>query len=266
MNHQIPPELVVDGRTVGLSIGRQGITPGRPNLIFVHGSGGTNLVWTGLLSRFSRRCNALAVELPGHGRTPAPMLPDIHSAGVWLYRVIDALNLDSPPILIGASLGGAIVLETAIHYLSSISGLILISTAARLSVDEDLLTSLNRDYANGLATFGDRLFSRHALPLIVQRSREALMQIPPQVFLHDLGMSIGFDRRRLLSKINVPVLVLCGDHDEITPPVMARELAQGIPNATLTIIQHAGHMVVSEQPIAVSDAIEDFLNRVKPQC
>jgi pimeloyl-ACP methyl ester carboxylesterase len=255
-------ELELNGQPIGLDIGRLGLSPGRPNLLFLHGSGGANLVWTGLLSRLSRRFNALAVELPGHGRTPGPFLPDIPSAAQWFVRVIHKLEPHPPPISIGASLGGAIVLETALKAPHLISGMILISTAARLSVDLTLISSLQENHSHGLVEFNKRLFSSGTSPRLVQRSLEALSHVPPDVLEHDLTMSLGFDRRRFLSRIDKPVLVICGDQDTLTPPDLAAELASGFRRGILSIIPEAGHMVILEQPLAVAREIEQFVSEI----
>jgi 3-oxoadipate enol-lactonase len=67
------------------------------------------------------------------------------------------------------------------------------------------------------------------------------------------------DLRPELGKVNVPVLVLVGEHDEATPPPMSRELAALLPNARLKIIAGCAHVPQLQAPDMFLDAIGDFL-------
>ena len=67
------------------------------------------------------------------------------------------------------------------------------------------------------------------------------------------------DSRPGLGAIRVPTLVLCGAQDTLTPPVLAEEIAAGIPGAELVLIDHAGHLTPLEQPAAVNHALIDWL-------
>jgi pimeloyl-ACP methyl ester carboxylesterase len=63
-----------------------------------------------------------------------------------------------------------------------------------------------------------------------------------------------------LGEITVPTLVLAGRDDFIFPPEHQAELAAGIPNARLQIIERAGHNPHSEQPTEVMQAVGDFIS------
>ena len=63
-----------------------------------------------------------------------------------------------------------------------------------------------------------------------------------------------------LGEITVPTLVMAGRDDFVFPPEGQRELAAGIPDARLRIIERAGHNPHSEQPAEVMEAVSDFLS------
>jgi 3-oxoadipate enol-lactonase len=67
------------------------------------------------------------------------------------------------------------------------------------------------------------------------------------------------DLRPELDKVNVPALVLVGEHDEATPPPMSHELAAGLPNAQLKMIAGCAHVPQLQSPQAFLEAIGDFL-------
>jgi len=62
-----------------------------------------------------------------------------------------------------------------------------------------------------------------------------------------------------LGEITVPTLVMAGRNDGVFPPECQRELAAGIPNARLQLIDRAGHNPHSEQTAEVMAAIKHFL-------
>jgi len=61
-----------------------------------------------------------------------------------------------------------------------------------------------------------------------------------------------------LGEIGVPTLVVVGQEDKLTPVKYSRYLQQHIPEATLEVIEGAGHMVMLERPEALNDAIRRF--------
>ncbi|MEQ1900443.1 MAG: alpha/beta fold hydrolase, partial [Devosia sp.] len=66
------------------------------------------------------------------------------------------------------------------------------------------------------------------------------------------------DSRGELGAISVPTLVLVGESDQITPPEVARETADGISGSRLVIVPRAGHLALLEQPMAVNRALTEW--------
>jgi pimeloyl-ACP methyl ester carboxylesterase len=73
------------------------------------------------------------------------------------------------------------------------------------------------------------------------------------------GLAARPDSVGLLSSIDVPTLVIVGEHDRLTPPTDADHLVAGLPNARLVTIDQAGHMSNIENPDAVNAALLNFL-------
>lgn len=67
------------------------------------------------------------------------------------------------------------------------------------------------------------------------------------------------DSRPSLPHVAIPTLVLVGEHDALTPPARAREMADAIPGARLVVIPDSGHMTTIERPDAVNAALAEFL-------
>jgi pimeloyl-ACP methyl ester carboxylesterase len=73
------------------------------------------------------------------------------------------------------------------------------------------------------------------------------------------GACASAARQARLGEIKVPTLVLAGRDDFLFPPEHQRELAAGIPNARLQIVERAGHNAHSERPAEVIEAVSDFI-------
>jgi pimeloyl-ACP methyl ester carboxylesterase len=58
-----------------------------------------------------------------------------------------------------------------------------------------------------------------------------------------------------------PTLVLCGRDDDWSPPAQHEAMQAAIPNASLSIVEHCGHMCTMEQPQALNDALAAWLRR-----
>ena len=76
-------------------------------------------------------------------------------------------------------------------------------------------------------------------------------------FLPALG---DHDKREELAALTrVPVKILVGDSDKLTPQRHARQLADVLPDADLYVVDRTGHMLPQERPHLVTDAIERLL-------
>ena len=69
-----------------------------------------------------------------------------------------------------------------------------------------------------------------------------------------------------LPEINLPPLLICGEHDAISPADEMRAIATAMPNATIEIIENVGHMAPLEHPQAVNDLIRQFLKQTDSSC
>ncbi|PSL21783.1 alpha/beta fold hydrolase [Shimia abyssi] len=90
---------------------------------------------------------------------------------------------------------------------------------------------------------------------------------------HEMGMGLGADlfirqaramqrrpdQQKTLRQCKVPALVMCGEHDQLTPPKRHSFMAELIPTAELHLIEEAGHFPTLERPKAVSAILGDWL-------
>ncbi len=231
-------------------------------IVFLHGSGDSARIWRLQTQHFGAE-RALAIDLPGHGQrvdTLAAEASVLDYAGAVHMIITNELHLDHP-IIAGQSLGGAIALMMGLEYGQELSGLILIGTGARLRVHPDLLESARatpqlavhqlKDLAvasTNIGTLPDMLIKEQGSP-------------GPNVLYRDLAACNAFDCMDHLQEIHLPVLIICGAEDRLTPVKYSQYLHDKIGGSTLRIIPDAGHYVMREQPQAVNHAIEQWMQK-----
>jgi len=177
----------------------------------------------------------------------------------------------APPrfALVGLSMGGYIALAMAKRAPARVARLALLDSSARPEAPEQ--TERRRPLialAEG-GRFGevpDLLF-----PLFVHRNRhgDAVLRRTVLAMAEETGAEAFLrqqraimsraDCRPLLASITCPTLVLVGDGDELTPPVLSEEIAAGIADARLVVVPDCGHLSTIERPEAVNKALIDWL-------
>lgn len=220
-------------------------------LLFLHGAGGTHLVWQPQLLAFPR---ARAPALPGRAGPP----PE----GVDGY--LDALRAALPPaarVVAGHSLGGAIALRWALRFPLEVRGLIVVGASGRMRVAPAWLDGIARGDSEAVEAFGASWFGPAADPRVREKSLVLLRATPREVLLADLRAADAFDVRGELDRVRAPALVIVGAEDRLVPVERARSLADAVPGAELVVIEGAGHMVMLERPRETTAAIRAWLAR-----
>lgn len=195
-----------------------------------------------------------------------------HVGGDSMAAIAEDILANAPPrfALAGLSMGGYVAFEILRRAPERVERLALLDTSARPDTPEQtekrrgLLSRLDSEAFEAVVEPVLR-----GLPAPARREDEALFQtnlrmaqaIGVDGFRRQVRAIIGrADSRPDLSSITIPTQVLVGDQDALTPPDIAREMAEAIPNARLSIITDSGHVSTLEQPEAVTAALLDWLD------
>ncbi len=223
-------------------------------LIFVHGSGEWGGIWKEQLGYFE---NAEAITLPGHPE--GKLRKSVEEYTEWLQQHIES-NRYNDVILVGHSLGGAIVMTYALKYPKDLKAIVLVDTGARLRVHPRYLAQLE-EAVNGNP---DRwvkwlrgLFRKDSPEeqAIIQK----YLEVGPQAQLNDLLCCDKFDIMDRVHEISVPTLAICGSEDILAPVKYTEYLAQKIPGAKKVIIEGASHFVFLDKPDDFNKALDGFI-------
>lgn len=180
-----------------------------------------------------------------------------------------------PAVLAGLSMGGYACLAAVRRTPSLVRALVLADTRAGADTLEGraarkaMLTVLEHDGPQGVAremmpkllgatTREHNPGAEETVRLLIKRQSPAAIRDA----IH--RMMERPDSKALLPSIAVPVLVVVGEEDVLTPPAESHAMVAALPDATLVQIVGAGHLTNLEQPQAFEASLEDFLAGLPP--
>lgn len=256
--------LTVDGTDTFIATGGRAFDPALPAMIFLHGAGLDHTVWALLARSFAHHgFGVLAPDLPGHGRSAGAPLESIAAMADFVAALIDAAGVGAAR-LVGHSMGSLVALEAAARHPHKVSGLGLIGTAAAIPVSADLLDAAKADDHAAIDMvaiwgYGFRavLGGSQAPGLYLLNGAERLLErARPGVLAADLSACNAYpDGLAAAAKVTVPAVLIVGSRDLMTPAKAGRALAATIPGSRLTMLEGAGHMLMSERPDEVLAAL-----------
>jgi pimeloyl-ACP methyl ester carboxylesterase len=211
-----------------------------------------------------------AAQIPALWRFGPVMVAD-HTRDDSMAAIARRILADAPPrfALAGLSMGGYIVFEIMRQAPERVAKIALLDTGSRADAPQqserrDALIALAR--GGRFAEVSDMLW-----PVLVHRDRQGdddlklLVRIMadetgPEAFIRQqTALKTRPDSRPGLSAIRRPALVLVGEGDTLTPPELAKEIADGIPGANLVTVPDCGHLSTLERPEAVNRALVEWM-------
>ena len=232
----------------------------KPTLIFIHGAGGSYILWQAQLDGLAGAVNAVAIDLPGHGKSPGDGMGTIEDYARAVADFIRAIEAPRP-IPCGLSMGGAITQQLLLDHPDVCRAGVLIATGARLRVMPLILKTVEEDFSSYADSFLAFATSEKTDPERLRPISEATAECRPHVALGDFKACDAFDVMERLPSIEVPVLVITSEEDKLTPPKYGIFLEERIKTASRVHIRDAGHLSPAERPDEVNRAILDFLGR-----
>jgi len=242
-------------------------------IVLIHGFPFDATMWRHQAEHFrGKGRTVITPNLPGFGGTPA--LPrDQASMEAFAALVHDVIQKEAAgkAIVGGLSMGGYVLLALLRDYPKSVAAAMLIDTRADPDSAEaraNRLKSIDEIQANGPGKVYEgmmgRALGKNPSPAVRDEVRAIMEKQPPEGMMNALwAMAKRRDQMDLLAQLKVPVLIVVGAEDAITPPSVALNMQSHAPHAIVVQIAAAGHMSPLEQPAAVNAAIETFLATMK---
>jgi pimeloyl-ACP methyl ester carboxylesterase len=224
-----------------------------PALVHLHGGGGLTLTPAHDLLARGRR--VIAFEMPGFGDSPEntrhQAMPDLART---MLAAVAALGVDEFDLM-GTSFGGKTALWAAAIAPERVRALVLESPAAirpaggpppEPATPEKLVAMLHAHPERMPPRPPSSLERRARTRPMVRRLME-----PPR----------DAELERAMTALQVPVLVVFGTEDRMTPPELGRVYKELLPSCHLLFVYDAGHATAADRPEAFVDAVADFLER-----
>lgn len=229
----------------------------RPTLLLLPGLLCDARLWRDQVAAFGAEWRCVVADLTHDDTLPA-----------MASRALAAVGGATGLAIAGLSMGGYVALEIMRQAPGRVSRLALMDTSARPDTDEQ---SRRRRALLALSESGMfRGVTPRLLPaLLAPRNLAGPLGAEVTAMAERVGRTAFHRQQRAILKrpdsrpdlpgIAVPTLVVVGEHDALTPPHLAEEIAAGIPGATLARIPAAGHLPTMEEAEAVIAAMQDWL-------
>lgn len=259
-------QTIVNGSPVEYHVAGRG-----DPVLFVHAFPLNSQMWQPQVEDVAHNYKTIVFDLPGFGQSAPPRAePTMASYAETVAAVLDAAGVDRPAVLVGLSMGGYILFEFFRRFPERVRALVLADTRAqadteearhnRLQTAEQVLQDGPRVLAESMP---DKLLAPGADEMLRFRVREMIFAGSPAGIAGALrAMAARPDSQPTLETINVPVLVIVGSEDSLTPPADAEAMAEAIAGAELEVIEGAAHLANLERRRAFNAALLRFLDEL----
>ena len=255
----------VSGTTIDYDVRGSG-----PPVLFLHAFPLNKAMWDAQVVALEGTHQVVRFDARGFGGTPpGDGLLTMEKIADDAAALLDHLGL-SRAVVCGLSMGGYAAFAMVRRHPSRIKGLVLADTrTAADSVEQKKSRSgqaekVRREGPAGIAdgflekAVGDT--TRKQRPEVVARVKEMILAAPARAIVDALaGLAARADSGSTLREIKVPVLVVCGAEDALTPVADSEAIHRGVPGSTLVVIPGAGHLSAMEDHAAFNRALAAFL-------
>jgi pimeloyl-ACP methyl ester carboxylesterase len=263
-----PDNSAISSDGVKISFVQQG--KGEPAIVFVHGWGNNTSVWDAQISHFSKKYRVIAVDLPGFGesgynRTNWTMA----SFGEDVTAVIKKLNLKQV-VLVGFSMGGPVIIETAKAFPENLIGLVLVDVlqdvemkySPKMIADWDsFMTDLGANptidkfVAGGIYKKNPESSFKRVLSMLSANKNTS--RIGWKESIDDFFRWSNEDCIESLKKVRVPIVSINSDME----PTNVEAFKKYVPSYQLKIIPDAAHLVMWDNPEEFNRLLEESIQQ-----
>ncbi|MFC5287043.1 alpha/beta fold hydrolase [Actinokineospora guangxiensis] len=239
-----------------------------PAVLLVHGHPFDRSMWAPqLMALPAAGYRAIAPDLRGYGESPVtpgtvPFSRHIDD----LVELLDHLEVGAV-VLCGLSMGGQLVMDFHLRHPDRVRGLALVDTTPHAETEESrrnrmaMADQLDRE---GMKGYADEVIWKMVSPKNPEVGAVVLQMMldapAAGAAAAQRGRADRPDYVESLAGATVPGLVVVGTEDEFTPVPVAREMAEAMPNTTLTIIEDTAHMPNLERPDTFNTALTEYLD------
>jgi pimeloyl-ACP methyl ester carboxylesterase len=241
-----------------------------PVFLLVHGFPLNRSMWDPQLEALRAVGRVIAPDLRGFGASElgprGPLTMAQHADD--LAALLDHLKVERV-IFVGLSMGGYVEFAFWARHKDRVRALVLSSTRATADTEEGKAGRYKladeAESVGSTAPFAKAMLPHFFAPGTAENDSvyvkmQAVISSNKAETAADAarGIAVRPDSRELARTIDVPTLILVGEHDAITPVASAREMSEHIADSALMVIPHIGHIANIEAPDAFNQALISF--------
>lgn len=246
-------------------------------VVFIHGAGGSSVVWYKQIQAYCRHFNLLLIDLRGHGRSlegPAMKRHDysFESIALDIVDVLDHLNIKQAHF-VGVSLGTIIIHKLADLRKDYVKSMIMVGAITRLNFKSRFFVKLGRIFHNVMPYMWlYKFFAFIIMPRDDARESRSVFIKEAQNLARKEFIRWFMLTRRLTAKLKkmdeddpgIPVLYVMGEQDHMfLEPI--KERVRKFRNQTLLIVEKCGHVVNIEKANVFNELSIEFIRKLSYQ-
>jgi len=247
-----------------------------PVIILIHGFPFNKSMWNKQVEMLIENYRVIAYDIRGFGNSGSgPVDFSIELFADDLLGLMDVLKIEKA-MLCGLSMGGYIALYAVENFPKRFNALILCDTTCMADTPEGIkkrMSTIESIQEKGVAPYANENIKNLFSPESFVTSREKIAVVKKMIMetsVQSLSRTLfALSRRKetctKLAGIMVPVLIVVGKEDKITPPEAALLMQKNIKGSILNIIEHAGHLSNIENSFEFNDQLLKFVSSVYQQ-
>ncbi|VXC57805.1 bifunctional 3-oxoadipate enol-lactonase/4-carboxymuconolactone decarboxylase PcaDC [Nocardioides sp. AX2bis] len=258
--------------TIAVRFGR-GTSADKPLLVLGPSLGtSATTLWSAAADRLAEHFHILAWELPGHGLDRA--VPDgpvsIADLAAGVLELVDEVG-ERRFHYAGDSVGGAVGLQLLLDAPDRVASAVLLCTGAVIGSEQVWTDRVAAVRSGGTAGLVEASAGRWFGPGFVGREPDragallhALSGAADEGYAAVCGALAAFDVRDRLGEIGAPVLAVAGAEDAVTPVDGLREIADGVRDGRLEVLDGVAHLAPAEAPVQVAALVLEHALGIRP--
>ncbi len=237
---------------------------GEPTLVFVHGWSCDVSYWDAQVPVFAKTHRVIAIDLAGHGASGTNRVTyTMDLFGEDVVTVLQALDLKDV-ILVGHSMGGAVIVEAALQAPERIAGLVgvenfqNINLALSESVIANFMAPYRADFRNSVEEWVSGMFAGGPGTELARAVSADMASAPEDVGLGSMLEMMswyGSEPIKRMRKLTVPLMSINAD----IPATDVEALKSIIPDYQLRVMEKHGHFLMREDPEGFNKVLEETL-------
>ena len=239
---------------------------GSPTLVFVHGISCDQSYWKKQVIPFSQNFRVVTVDLAGHGESGMGRKDwSMEAYGGDVSAVVEDLELKDV-ILIGHSMGGAVIFKAARQLPGRIRGLVAVDTYADFRTWyttkelEEIVIPFREDYLQATRPWIQSMFVDGSDQTWIEQIVTDMQTSPPEVMIPSmesaLSLMYGHEVTTVLQGLDVPVIVINSDLGSTEVESMQRD------GVEVHIIQGTGHFLMMEDSEAFNSVLTNVITAI----